>query len=175
MPTEFFSPQLLPHKPPIYLPDGNTQPYWILTSAPTCSGPGSQTLIHEASSDRAHLGPETPPPDTELSQAAPPQPTHGPAGAQALERHPPVPLTCYRLASPWTVQPPRRDLVVSHVLGPRTAAPSTNARRASAAASSRFALHPRSEAPESRPASEPEQPRPGLLSATARHFHSAQL
>lgn len=40
----------------------------------------------------------------------------GPAGGVGFEpAHSPVPGTCHRLAAPRTVQPPRRDLVVSHV------------------------------------------------------------
>lgn len=93
---------------------------------------------------------------------------------QGLE-HPPVRVTCHRLAAPRTVQPPWWDLVMSHVSGPRRAAPSTNARRANAAASSRSAPYGGSEAPESRQGSESQQLLPWKRQRRRATFIQAQL
>lgn len=89
-------------------------------------------------------------------------------------RTPPVRVTCHRLAPPRTVQPPRRDLVVSHVLGPRRVAPSNNVRRASAA-SSRSAPHQTSETPEAQRGSESRPLLPGLRQGRRATFIQAQL
>jgi hypothetical protein len=76
-----------------------------------------QTPVHRASSDSALPGPEMPLTGTESCVLRSPGPrSEGTRTARSQ-------VTCHRLAATRTIQPPRRNLVVSHVLVLRRAAP----------------------------------------------------
>lgn len=80
--------------------------------------------------------PTGPPERLRTAPPRPPTPSH--------KAPPPLSLslsavTCHRLAAARTVEPPRRDFVVSHVPAPRSLSLSTDARSATAAAASRSA------------------------------------
>lgn len=93
-----------------------------------------------------------------------------PSPPRAGIRTPSSRVTCHRLAAPWAVEPPRRDLVVSHVSEPHRAASSTNACRAFPRSASRPTPETRKPGPSS-PTLLPAAPA-RVTSGAAHHFHS---